>query len=263
MTDRLKLPLQFDAREMRADVARLERDAWIAHYVTQNYEGAWTVLPFRAPSGAGHAIETIYSDPAADNFVDTPLLDQCAYFPRVLAAFQCPLLAVRLMKLAPGSVIKPHRDHDLGARFGNARLHVPVATNPGVEFWLNDTRVVLDEGECWYLDLSMTHWVANRGESDRIHLVLDVVVNAWLEDQMAAARPSRVETAAPPVRSGLQQFIAAVQEDVALQHRLRAVDDRAAFIALVIEAAAERGLSTTAGEIDGAMRDTRRRARWR
>ena len=52
MTDRPRLPLRFDAREMRADVARLERDAWIDHYVTQNYEGAWTVLPFRAPAGA-------------------------------------------------------------------------------------------------------------------------------------------------------------------------------------------------------------------
>ena len=50
----------------------------------------------------------IYSDPACDTYVDTPLLARCPYFPQLLAAFQCPLHAVRLMKLTPGSIIKPH-----------------------------------------------------------------------------------------------------------------------------------------------------------
>jgi len=32
-------------------------------------------------------------------------------------------------------------------------------------------------GECWYLRLSDPHSVANRGTTDRVHLVVDAVVN--------------------------------------------------------------------------------------
>jgi hypothetical protein len=197
--DRLKLPLRFDVGAMRADLRRLERATWVDHYVKDNYEGTWSVLPLRAPAGARHPIATIYSDPTAE-FADTPLLAQAGYFQEVLAAFQCPLYAVRLMNLTPGSAIKPHSDHDLGAQFGKARLHVPVTTNPRVEFWLRGELVVLREGECWYLDLSGTHSVTNGGETDRVHLVLDVEINPWLEEQLAiaerndASRPSRTPT---------------------------------------------------------------------
>src|SRR5262245_63421038 len=108
---------------MRADLNRLEQGAWIDHYVSDNYQGQWTVLPLRGPAGAHHPIKTIYSDPTAKDFVDTPLLAECPYLRSVLDSFNCPLQAVRLMKLAPGSIIKPHSDHDLGAQFGKARLH--------------------------------------------------------------------------------------------------------------------------------------------
>jgi hypothetical protein len=196
--DRLKLPLQFDAVAMRTDLQRLERGQWINHYVKDNYEGTWCVLPLRAPAGASHPIQTIYSDPTA-HFVDTPLLAELPYFQSVLAAFKCPLHAVRLMNLTPGSVIKPHSDHDLGAQYGKARLHVPVATNPHVEFWLHGQPVVMAEGECWYLDLSGTHSVANGGNADRVHLVLDVEMNAWLEEQLAIAE--RADGSRPTERS--------------------------------------------------------------
>ena len=184
MRDRLRLAVRFDPGALRADLARLEELEWIDHFVKQNYEGTWRVLPLRAPKGAVHPIKMIYSDPTCDTFVDTPLLARCPYFQGVLAAFSCPLHAVRLMKLAPGSIIKPHTDHDLAAENGKARLHIPVATNPDVDFRLNGERIVMQEGECWYLRLSDTHEVANQGQTDRVHLVLDAIVNPWLEKQL-------------------------------------------------------------------------------
>lgn len=187
MKDRLKLAFRFDAGAMRLDVSRLEASAWIDHFVPRNYEGTWSILPLRAPAGATHPIQTIYSDPGCDTFVETALLAQCAYLPRVLAAFECPLHAARLMKLTPGSIIKPHKDHDLAVEYGRVRLHVPVATNPDVDFRLNDTPVVMREGECWYLRLSDTHAVANHGRTDRVHLVIDALVNPWLEAQLTRA----------------------------------------------------------------------------
>jgi hypothetical protein len=36
-------------------------------------------------------------------------------------------------------------------------------------------------GSLWYLRLSEPHCAANRGWSDRIHLVIDASLNGWLE----------------------------------------------------------------------------------
>jgi hypothetical protein len=187
MRDRLKLPLHFDAAALQRDLARLESDAWIDHFVKQNYSGSWSVIPLRASATATHPVMMIYSDPNCKEFVDTPLLARCPYFQTLLGALQCPLDAVRLMKLTPGSIIKEHSDHDLSFEEGHVRLHIPVQTNPAVEFYLNGERVILAEGECWYLRLSDPHRVSNRGSTDRVHLVIDASVNDWLKELFAAA----------------------------------------------------------------------------
>lgn len=184
--DRVRLPLTFDSERLRADLDAVDRD-WIDHLVKQNYEGNWSVLPLRHTAGATHPVMMIYSDPTATEFVDGPLLAATPYFREVLAAFECPLTVVRLMRLTPGSVIKPHYDHDLAAEHGVARIHIPITTNPGVEFLLNGTPVTMAPGEAWYLRLMDTHSVANRGSSDRVHLVIDAIVNDWLSEMLEAA----------------------------------------------------------------------------
>lgn len=178
--DRLRLALAFDPGRLAADLDRLREVVWTEHFVKQNYDGDWSVIPLRAAIGATHPIMMIYSDPAATVFADTPLLGRTPYFREALAAFQCDLRAVRLMRLAGGSVIKEHRDGDLAFEQGTVRLHVPVITNPRVDFRLNGSRVVMAAGSTWYLRLSDPHSVTNRGETDRVHLVIDAVANDWL-----------------------------------------------------------------------------------
>ena len=142
--DRLRLKLAFDPSRLAADLECLREVVWTEHFVKQNYDGDWSVIPLRAAAGATHPIMMIYSDPTATAFADTPLLARTPYFRAVLAAFQCPLQAVRLMRLAPGSVIKEHRDGDLAFEHGAVRLHVPIVTSPQVEFRLNGSRVVME-----------------------------------------------------------------------------------------------------------------------
>jgi hypothetical protein len=178
--DRLRLPLSFDPVRLARDLDALAGVTWIEHFVKQNYDGDWSVIPLRGVAGAAHPVKMIYADPTATDFADTPLLDACPYFREVLGAFDCELQCVRLMRLTPGSVIKEHDDNDLRAETGAARIHVPVTTNPGVEFELNRRRIVMTPGSAWYLRLADPHRVANRGTTDRVHLVIDVVVNAWL-----------------------------------------------------------------------------------
>jgi hypothetical protein len=178
--DRLQLPLSFDPVLLARDLDALSATPWTAHYVQQNYEGDWSVIPLRCAAGETHPIRMIYSDPTASVFVDTPFLAACPYFQAVIAAFACEVRGVRLMRLGAGSVIKQHADLDLAIETGAARVHVPVVTNPDVEFLLNGSRVRMKAGEAWYLRLSDPHAVANRGASDRVHLVLDLVADDWL-----------------------------------------------------------------------------------
>ena len=159
---------------------------WTDHFVTQNYEGQWDVVPLRHVAGATHPVMQAYSAPDATEFVDAATLERTPYFRTVLAAFECPLTVVRLMRLTPGSRIKEHHDNDLAADWGDARIHVPITTNPGVTFLLNRTPVPMQPGETWYLRLSDPHAVTNDGASDRVHLVIDCKANDWLTAQIAA-----------------------------------------------------------------------------
>jgi hypothetical protein len=179
--DRLQLPLSFDPDLLRRDLDRLSAGDWTSHFVRQNYEGDWSALPLRCVAGATHPVMRIYSDPTATAFEDTPMLAACGYFQQVLAAFQCDVRSVRLMRLTPGSVIKEHSDHDLDVAAGAVRIHVPITTSPQVEFLLNGSRVEMEPGSAWYLRLADPHAVANRGTEDRVHLVLDATVNDWMK----------------------------------------------------------------------------------
>lgn len=184
MFDRVKLNLTFDPQSLQKDLSEWQSSEWIDHFVKQNYDGDWSVIPLRGPAGATHPVMMIYSDPTCTEFADTPFLDCSPYFRTVLESFNCPIQAARLMKLSPGSRIKEHTDHDLAVENSTARLHIPIVTNDGVDFRLNGTRVVLKEGECWYLRLCDPHSVENKGKSDRVHLVIDLEVNAWLRAQL-------------------------------------------------------------------------------
>lgn len=183
--DRLRLPLDFDPARLKADLDGLTGIAWTSHFVTQNYEGDWSVIALRAPADARHPIRMIVSEPGCTDFIDTPALAASPYFRQVLAAFACPLLAVRLMRLAPDSTIKEHHDNDLSFEQGTVRIHVPVATNDEVEFCLNGVRCVMPAGSAWYLRLSDPHSVANHGPTDRVHMVIDAAVNGWIEGLLA------------------------------------------------------------------------------
>ncbi len=186
MPDRARLPFAFDPAALQADLATVEAMNWVDHFVKQNYEGQWDVLPLRHVAGATHPIMQAYSPPDATEFVDAAILDRTPAFRAVLDAFQCPVKVARLMRLTPGSLIREHADHDLAADWGQARIHVPVTTNPGVTFLLNRRPVAMAPGEVWYLRLSDPHAVTNEGETDRVHLVVDCVANDWLTAMIAA-----------------------------------------------------------------------------
>lgn len=185
IADRVRLPLSFDVEALRGDLATIGDDGWVPHFNTGIYEGDWSGVSLRSVGGRA---DTLYPDPAAaEPYADTALLERCPALRAACERFQCELLAVRLLRLGPGAAIAEHRDYKLGHEDGEVRVHVPLTTNDAVEFVLAGERVDMAPGEAWYLDFNRPHSVINRGDVDRIHLVVDCVVNPWLDAQLGAA----------------------------------------------------------------------------
>lgn len=183
----LKLPFEFDRTLLQADMQRIQENSWVAHYNQADYSGSWTTLALYSKDGSS---SSIYA--SMDNTVNlkaTAIMDACAYIREVLDTFQFEKIAVRLMRLNVGAVIKPHRDNALGYEDGEFRLHIPIATNPDVNFILGGERIIMDEGTCWYINANEEHSVTNQGTTDRIHLVIDGKRNEWTDQIFYALAP--------------------------------------------------------------------------
>ena len=179
-TTTLKFPFVFDAGRLQDDVERFANEEWTRHFNIHTYEGEWSVIPLRSLKGSDLPIAP---DPfAKQEYFETEMMSRCCYVPQVLKAFKCELNTVRFLKLAAGATIKRHRDYRLGFEDGFIRVHIPILTNSEVDFVLNDQHLTLKEGETWYLNVNYHHSVSNRGLSDRIHLVLDCIVNDWVSE---------------------------------------------------------------------------------
>jgi hypothetical protein len=98
----------------------------------------------------------------------------------IQSKFQCGIANMMFYSLVPGGKIHPHRDFVGAVGLGGLRLHLPIVTNPGVNFVVSNKKVVLRPGELWALDTSYEHAVENAGGEDRVHLVLDILVNDWV-----------------------------------------------------------------------------------
>jgi mannose-6-phosphate isomerase-like protein (cupin superfamily) len=246
-----RLPATFDAAPLLAEALAIGRDDWTVHFNTGYHDGGWHGTALRSPGGDARKL---YSDSrSAEPLRDTDLMSRCPQIAAALARIECPLRAVRLLRLAPGAVIREHRDDDLVFAQGEARLHIPLATNPDVEFYVDDKRVIMEPGECWYLNLSLPHRVQNRGAIDRIHLVIDCKVNDWLAEQIEASTPVERQGHAPTGQQGFAEFRERVFSDPALRDQLRAVHDVAAFPARTVELGASLGFVFGEEDVRAAM----------
>ena len=173
----LKLPFCFDERRLGADLAKIREGEWIAHANTSAYEKDWRCVPLRSVEGRSDNILSI----DGVNYRDSEILSRCPYFREVIDSFQCEKTSVRLMEMGPGSTIKLHKDRGTSFEGGTARIHVPIMTAPAVLFTVEDEDVHFSVGNAWYLNASCLHGVRNESDIPRIHLMLDCVVNPWLE----------------------------------------------------------------------------------
>mgnify|MGYP000114625624 FL=1 len=196
----LQLPFLFDIPAMQNDLASLESQSWKLHYNSQHFDGVWSALPLRSVNGSLHNI--IAHDAATAVFADTELMKNCPALQAIINEIKCEKLGIRLLKLEAGAVIHAHRDMDLYFEEGEIRLHIPIKTNELVEFFLEEEQIKMQEGECWYMNLALLHNINNKSQFDRVHLVIDCVVNDWIKSIFQSPSISVKKEVAAIVKKG-------------------------------------------------------------
>jgi len=250
----IRLPLRFSAERLEADLRRIEPSQWVPHFNDGYYEGDWSGVALRALDGDA---SRIYPDPSANAiYASTETLDRCPYFREVIEAFRCPVGSARLLRLGPGSRIREHTDLDLGVEDGSIRLHIPVTTSERVTFVVGGYRATMRPGECWYFNASLPHRVDNRGDCDRVHLVLDCEVNDWLRGLLPLDVTEPFDDAVQPV--DFAEFYRVVLRDLDLQRALVEISDKDRFFARTVELGRERGYDFDAADVESAFAASRR-----
>jgi hypothetical protein len=181
-TDRVKLPFTFDAEKMLAEFEALK---------LQQFE-YYNVIPLRAPA---HTVDTSlpfpppaddYADGSWCDWMDTDYLESSPYLNSVIHTFKAhtKVTLVRLLRLAPNSVVQQHTDPTLGLEADKSviRLTIPILNKEGIQFFLNNTEVPMMPGECWYLRLTDPHRVVNNGATERVNLTIDMIPNDWIRN---------------------------------------------------------------------------------
>ncbi|WP_428742032.1 aspartyl/asparaginyl beta-hydroxylase domain-containing protein [Tenacibaculum sp.] len=178
--DRIQLPFNFETSQMLEEARALQLDSF-------EY---YNVIPLRSPA---HLVDTSlpfpppaedYADGSWTDWLDTAALEKSPYLTQVVDFFKenTTVTLVRILRLAPHSVVKEHTDPTLGLEIEKSviRLTIPILNNKDVTFYLNDTPVLMEPGECWYMRLTDPHKVINNGDEERINLTIDVIPNDWI-----------------------------------------------------------------------------------
>lgn len=253
----IQLPIAIDPGPLAAELAAIAPACWSSHFNRDYHNGGWSGVALRASDAEGR---NLYLDAVRREALrDTDILERCPAMRALLRSLPCPLHGARLLRLAPGGVIREHCDPDLRFDDGEARLHIPIVSNPDVEFYVAGERVIMEPGECWFLDLSRPHRVSNNGTTPRVHLVVDVGVDAWLRDRIARGdRPSRTPVR-PDGAAEFARFREAVVADPALAEALRAHSDHQSFVERTVQRGIAAGYRFSAEDVVATMQEGKRR----
>jgi hypothetical protein len=179
------LGISFDPIRLAHETGIAANLGWEPHFNRQDYQGEWSGIALR--SNSPHARRKLYIHGDDSPFRDTDIFSEMPYFRECINSLPFETRAVRILKLAPGAVIREHRDIQISIDYAEARFHIPITTNNATEFVVADLPLVFVPGECWYINVDLPHRIVNRGASDRIHLIVDAVVTPSLREAVLKA----------------------------------------------------------------------------
>jgi len=82
---------------------------------------------------------------------------------------------VMIVRLKAGGVITPHIDEGVYADH-YSRFHIALSGGPNEALIVGDEEVHMEPGECWWFNHKVNHFADNPHDSDRIHVIFDVVL---------------------------------------------------------------------------------------
>jgi len=179
--DAFPLPFNYDPIRLTHDANRLEDLARLPQ-PGPHHNGEWTGVAIHS---AGGVQSTAPFFPSLVPYEFTQEAEEAPYLKSILLSLPFPLQVVRVLWLPPGGAIAPHVDFDTNFQFGLIRLHIPLKTNPDIEFLISGKQYDMRVGELWYGDFSKPHQVTNRGSQMRLHAVIDVEIT----DELLALMP--------------------------------------------------------------------------
>jgi len=80
---------------------------------------------------------------------------------------------VLITKLSPGGKIKPHTDAGWHASYYD-KYYIPIQNKKGSVFGFEDGIITPEEGDVWWFNNSVRHWVENNTDEDRIAMIVCV-----------------------------------------------------------------------------------------
>lgn len=131
-----------------------------------------------------HGVDTLmlrFLDPAAGDrleHIDYPHYSALPEARPLITGLMARVGGVRLgicfiNKIAPGGEIGRHIDPPQVTGYYD-RFHIVLAHSAGSLSSAGDEEVHMTSGEVWWFDSSLEHGATNAGDSERIHLVVDI-----------------------------------------------------------------------------------------
>jgi hypothetical protein len=169
----VRLEQTFPVDELKAEFDKVIENYRPAEQFGQYHRGGWS----------GVALHAIDGNPLddQDNFdavcSKTAALKHAPLMEEIIDSFPCEKRRVRLLRLAPGRKIFWHSEpwHSIDSKM--VRLHIPITSNDQVGFQISHQDLNWQPGELWYGDFSFPHRLQNSGDTERIHLVIDLETN--------------------------------------------------------------------------------------
>jgi hypothetical protein len=99
----------------------------------------------------------------------------CGEIEKVLDCFKASLTRVRFANLAANFKLKPHLDYDPSYV---TRYHIPIKTNEDCLVCVERGGKIIKRhlpanGQVYFLNTGLKHWVENNSNENRIHLIVD------------------------------------------------------------------------------------------
>jgi len=187
----IRLTPTYDVDRLQADLARL---VGFAHLNEPFQEPGHVGFSLIGPGGVASSSSslTAFEPPRP-----TAALGAAPYLREVLDGLPCPKSNARIMYMERHTKLALHTDAPCNFQTGILRLHLPIITSQQVVMGIADRQYFWGEGELWWGDFSLPHYVENNSPIDRAHLIVD----AFITEALLALFP--VEFAARRLAEGV------------------------------------------------------------